>query len=106
MERHRLLRHRALEDGAGIAVAGEIDASNAPQFAEVLARLPCETALVDMSELEFMDGSGVHVVLDTARALQATGHTLVLVAPGYIVRRALAMLTPDGLLSAIRILDP
>lgn len=100
------LSSRPLIHRPGIAIAGEIDSSNATRFAEMLGALRSEDSYVDLSGVELMDGSGVRVLLDEAWRLRAEGHVLVLISPGYIVRRALSVLTPEELLSTIRIVDP
>ena len=99
------LSSRPLNHRPGIAIAGEIDSSNADRFAEMLDALRSEDSYVDLSGVELMDGSGVRVLLDEAWRLQARGHVLTLISPGYIVRRALSILTPEELLSTIRIVD-
>jgi len=99
------LSSRPLTHRPGIAIAGEIDSSNAIRFAEMLGALRSEDSYVDLSGVELMDGSGVRVLLDEAWRLRAQGHVLVLISPGYIVRRALSVLTPEELLSTIRIVD-
>ena len=50
-----------------------------------------------------MDGAGVRALLSIARDLREDGGLLVLVSPGYIVRKALSVLTPEELLDSIRI---
>ncbi len=99
------LSARPLVEHPGIAVAGEIDGSNASGFADLLAALGPGDAYVDLSSVELMDGSGVRVLLDEARRLRDEGHLLFLIAPGYIVRRALSILAPEELLETIRLVD-
>lgn len=99
------LSARPLAEHPGIALAGEIDGSNANGFAELLAGLGPGDAYVDLSSVELMDGSGVRVLLDEARRLRDEGHVLFLISPGYIVRRALSVLTPEELLETIRLVD-
>lgn len=102
------LERTALPAGDGVAIRGEVDASNAPSFAEMLAdacRGGADEVRVDLSHLELMDGSGVRGLLQVADGLRAQGRTLVLIAPGYIVRRALSVLTSEELLATIRITE-
>lgn len=99
------LSARPLTEHPGIAVAGEIDGSNASRFAEMLAGLGTADVYVDLSNVELMDGSAVRVLLDEARRLRDEGRVIFLISPGYIVRRALSVLTPEELLETIRLVD-
>jgi anti-anti-sigma factor len=100
------LSSRRLPGGPGVSVRGEVDASNVGRFAEIVARCTqVPGARIDLSRLEVLDGTGIRVLLDRARALSARGQRLILVSPGYIVRRALRELAPEDLQPAIRIVD-
>jgi len=90
----------------GVRLEGEVDASNASILADIVAlegrRLGGRVRL-EMDDLSFMDGAGVRALLAIARDLREEGGMLVLVSPGYIVRKALSVLTPEELLDSIRI---
>jgi anti-anti-sigma factor len=90
----------------GVRLEGEVDASNASTLAEIVAlerlRLGGNVRL-ELDGLSFMDGAGVRALLTIARDLGEEGGLLVLVSPGYIVRKALSVLTPEELLDSIRI---
>ncbi|MGZ5288421.1 MAG: STAS domain-containing protein [Actinomycetota bacterium] len=92
----------------GVRLDGEVDASNASILAEIVAlegpRLGGHVRL-ELDGLSFMDGAGVRALLSIARELREDGGLLVLVSPGYIVRKALSVLTPEELLDSIRIVD-
>lgn len=109
-------RRRALETTVrwtpvddGVRLDGEVDASNASILAEIVAleRLRHgDQVRLELDGLSFMDGAGVRALLAIARELREDGGLLVLVSPGYIVRKALSVLTPEELLDSIRIVDP
>jgi anti-anti-sigma factor len=69
-------------------LSGELDLSTADQLIDVLAQdrtSPGDIAL-DLSELTFIDSSGLRVLLDTVRSLDERG-TLVLRRPSGEVAR-------------------
>lgn len=72
----------------GLRVVGEIDAHSAPGLAERLGRLggPNDRRL-DVSGVEFMDSSGLRVLIDAHQSAEADDARLVLVAPGRAVSR-------------------
>jgi len=65
-------------------IVGEIDASNAGDFAGQLKDALPNSALglvVDLSETEYIDSSGVHMIFDLADALRRRQQILHLVVP-------------------------
>jgi anti-sigma B factor antagonist len=80
---------RARSDGGAppqvVKIIGELDVSNAHRLRALLAdiRTPSPTIVVDMSELAFMDSSGLTVLLEASRR----GATIVLRHPSPVVRR-------------------
>ncbi len=93
---------------AGLRLEGEVDLTNAHRLAEIVheeqERLG-DSVRLDLEALSFMDGAGVRALLEISRSLRDSGCLLVLASPGYIVRKALSVLTPDDLLDAIRIVE-
>lgn len=71
----------------GIAVAGEIDAHTAPAVAAALAAAEQEPLVVDLSGVEFVDSSGLRVLLEAHQARQAAGNSLILSQPSPAVQR-------------------
>jgi anti-sigma B factor antagonist len=68
--------------GAGavwVHVAGELDIASAPQLERALRRSQRRARLVvlDLRELAFMDGSGVHVIVNASICAREDGHRLV-----------------------------
>jgi anti-sigma B factor antagonist len=73
-----------------VALRGELDYDEAARFGGVLAELRAEGArevVVDLSELTFIDSSGISVLVGAARAARAEDGALVLAAPTSHVRR-------------------
>lgn len=93
---------------AGLRLEGEVDLTNANRLAEIVheerGRLG-DTVRLDLEALSFMDGAGVRALLEISRSLRDSGCLLILASPGYIVRKALSVLTPEDLLDAIRIVE-
>lgn len=69
-------------------VAGEVDAHSAPELADQLAaRIGADDVDVDLSAVDFMDSSGLRVVIEAhQRALEA-GSRLVVHSPSTSVRK-------------------
>jgi anti-anti-sigma factor len=81
------------EDGAGhVRISGEVDLSVADDLATALRIAGSDggDVVVDLSELSFMDSSGVEVLQDAARALRG-GQRLVVDHPTGIVAKVLRM---------------
>lgn len=77
-----------------LAVSGEIDLATAPQMQAALKSLAEEGAaviVVDMGALEFIDASGIGVLLSAAADARAQGHRLVLARVPPLVRRILEL---------------
>lgn len=68
---------------------GEVDVSTAPQLrSRLIAHVqPNTTAILDLSEVAFMDSSGVHVLVDAKAKAAALGATLIIRNPPDLVRR-------------------
>jgi anti-anti-sigma factor len=82
----------------GVAVAtleGEIDGSNAAELRLALSeRLPSASSglILDLSEVTYLDSSGIHLLFDLGRRLAARRQALRLVVPpGAPMRRVLEL---------------
>jgi anti-anti-sigma factor len=78
------------DDVRVVALRGELDFDEAPTFARVLDELRTDGArkvVVDLSELTFIDSSGISVLVTAARAASAERGTLVIASPSAHVRR-------------------
>jgi anti-sigma B factor antagonist len=70
-----------------VAVAGEIDVSTAPDLERALADAGAEKRVVlDLSECQFIDSSGLRTLLGARSAAESAGGSLVLVVsdPGLL----------------------
>jgi anti-sigma B factor antagonist len=73
-----------------VVLRGELDFDKAPTFGRVLEELLTEgerEVVVDLSELTFIDSSGISVLVGAARAAAAEQGTLVVAAPRPHVQR-------------------
>jgi anti-sigma B factor antagonist len=73
-------------DGVGIKLIGEVDLATAPQLREALAELGTSEAVLDLSELTFMDSSGLGVLLTFAGSRNGHGPIVLLDPPSWIDR--------------------
>jgi len=71
----------------GFAVTGEIDAYTAPAIAAAIASSRLATIELDMSGVEFVDSSGLRVVIEAHQQLLDNGGSLILVRPSPVVQR-------------------
>ena len=78
---------------AWVHVAGELDLASAPQLAHTLreAQLDARLVVLDLRDLTFIDSSGVHVIIDAARAARREGRRLMLVRGPSEVDRVLEL---------------
>ena len=71
----------------GIKLAGEVDLATAPQLNEALANILTESEiLLDLSDLTFMDSSGVSTILAFARSRNGAGPLVMVDPPAEIER--------------------
>jgi anti-sigma B factor antagonist len=99
-----LAAHEHDQDVAVLNVHGEIDIETAPALREALLPvLERQTGpvVVDLSEVSFMDSTGVHVLVDTSRRLEPQNRRLAIACrEGGQVHRLLALV---GLLDALTV---
>ena len=84
------VRLRAEEvDGTTIALEGEIDAHTAPGLAERYVDLPDGDGdfAIDMSKVDFMDSSGLRVIIELHQRAEQASRRLVVRAPSQPVLR-------------------
>jgi anti-anti-sigma factor len=77
-----------------LALIGEIDCSNSPSLARSLAARTASghDVRLDVRELEFIDLEGVRAIHAVARRLAERGRRLILVSPGPVMRRTVALM--------------
>src|ERR1700734_263915 len=67
-----------------VVLAGEVDATNSDELYGVLESVVTQQPrllIVDMSELSFMDSTGLRMLLRSSRSLDQQGGVLALAAP-------------------------
>lgn len=74
---------------SGLAVVGEIDAHTAPVLAAAIAECSQDTVVVDMSDVEFVDSSGLRVLIEAHQAADEAGRAIQLARPSVPVSRLL-----------------
>lgn len=85
----------------GLAVAGEIDAFSAPALAEAIDATEHGELIVDLAGVDFVDSSGLRVLLQSHQQLQAAGRALRLRRPSPVVQRLFDVAGVDGYLDVI-----
>jgi anti-sigma B factor antagonist len=76
------IAQKTLDRGAHLLVVrGELDISAAPKFRESVAATPTDITnlVMDLSELEFIDSSGLQVLIEEQKRLDAEDGKLVIV---------------------------
>jgi anti-sigma B factor antagonist len=84
-----------------VVLAGEVDATNSDELYGVLESVVAQQPrllIVDMSELSFMDSTGLRMLLRSSRALDQQGGVLALAAPQISVARVLELTRADQLI--------
>jgi anti-anti-sigma factor len=93
-----------------VGVRGEVDLVSAPVLGAILASVVQQgnrTVVLDLAELDFMDGAGIHVIASAAARLQPLGGMLVVRSPSFIVHRLLDIsgVTPNVRIEEIEVLS-
>jgi anti-anti-sigma factor len=85
-----------------IRLTGELDVSTAPELDQVLEAAVTQggPVLVDLTDLTFMDSTGIHAFLKAARSLQGRG-CLILHGEQERVRRVLDLVGISGNVSGL-----
>lgn len=92
-----------LEDARLIRAAGELDMSSAPALRNELeaARDEAVTALLDLSEVTFIDSTGLHLLLEASRSAGDSDWSLFIVRPSTAVRRLIEISRTEDLLALV-----
>ena len=84
-----------MPDGTGLKLVGELDLMTTPELSRALFDLsPHDISTLDLSELRFVDSSGVQAILTLAKSVNGNG-PLVLLNPTEAVSRVLEILGLD-----------
>jgi anti-sigma B factor antagonist len=84
----------------GLALAGEIDAHTAPSLETAIGQLDGDVAL-DLAEVEFVDSSGLRIIIEAHHALVARDAVLTIRNPSPAVQRLLEISGVDGYLNVV-----
>ena len=98
---HLAVRSVRDDDVHTIALVGEMDLANAGDVERELIRVEATNAteiVVDLSELAFMDSTGIQLLIKAHARSRADGHRLLLIRPPARVFRVLTIAGVDGLL--------
>lgn len=85
--------------GTGLTLAGEIDAYTAPALAEAIGQCELEHVLIDMGDVEFVDSSGLRVLIEAHQEAQAADRRIQLTNPSAAVSRLLEISGIDDYLN-------
>ena len=88
-----------IEDGTlRVTLAGEFDMGEIPYFRKALQELeePWERVVVEMSDVAFMDSSGLQELLNFQERIREMGRELVLSHPSVAVLRLLELTGVDS----------
>jgi anti-sigma B factor antagonist len=73
-------------DGSDIAASGEIDVHTAPRLAAAIDAAGT-TVRLDLSQIEFVDSSGLRVLIEAHQRVSEAGGQLTIVSPSSAVQR-------------------
>lgn len=73
------------------SLRGELDAINAPRLRAVLAERLESDVVVDLSQLEFIDSSGLGVLVGALKRFEAAGQRLRLRSPTSAISRVFSI---------------
>lgn len=84
------LEIEAIDASRGLRLVGDIDSHTAPSLDSALGGLDADgDVTVDMTEVGFVDSSGLRVLVGQHQRLGSAGHRLVLADPSDAVMRLL-----------------
>jgi anti-sigma B factor antagonist len=85
-------------DGSTLRVRGEIDAYSAPALGDTLRTQPGSVDL-DLAGVEFVDSSGLRVLIESHQLLDERGDRLTIVDPSPSVQRMFELSVVDDYLN-------
>jgi anti-sigma B factor antagonist len=88
-----------------LVLSGDLDLLSSPTLAhaaDAVAESDAELVIIDLRELEFMDSTGLHVLLQAQQRMHELGRRFVLVRGGDQVQR---MFDLTGVADALTIVD-
>jgi anti-sigma B factor antagonist len=80
-----------------LAVTGEIDMLTAPSLSAAIGNAqPCHELWVDLSNVSFMDSTGIPALVQAQRTLREAPHSFAVICPPGPVRRVFELSGVDG----------
>lgn len=78
------VRFEPFDEGMVVRVSGEVDMSNADEIGRGIAQMLSNEMLalvLDLSEVDYFDSAGIHLIYGLREALRVRGQQLLLVVP-------------------------
>ena len=86
----------------GLMASGAIDAHTAPMLAEALAECSDDTVVLDLAEIDFVDSSGLRVLIEAHQNAEESGRALHLANVSGSVNRLLEI---SGVSDYLHVID-
>src|SRR5262245_28360629 len=97
---------RRLGSDGRFALVGELDMASADRLREAVSAVDGRgDVILDMSQLTFVDSSGIHVFIELARNLAGGRSSIILRCPSPIALRTLELVGAAGFVG-VKIEDP
>jgi anti-sigma B factor antagonist len=91
-------------DAVRVALSGELDISSAPRLQDDLARVEADgpaTIVLDLSGLDFMDSTGLRLLIGADSRARDAGRRLVLIQGNEMIQRVLRVTRLDERLEIV-----
>jgi anti-anti-sigma factor len=91
-------------DRATVALRGELDLSGVERARQAIEHAEANESpllVIDLSELDFIDSTGLEVLLRAARRAEDSGRRLIVAKPSRYVRRLLELTAIDQSLDVV-----
>lgn len=98
------VEHRRLDHWCRVSISGEVDLENAATLGEYLQNLVAserQDLALDLSELGFMDSSGLRMLLTIKGLLEECGLSLVLTTPAPPISKVLKICGLEQVLTIV-----
>jgi anti-anti-sigma factor len=82
-------------EAAWVHVAGSLDLATCPELERTLEASPARLVVLDLRDLEFMDCSGVHTIIDATVQAHRDGRRMILLRAPREVDRVFALTGTD-----------